>query len=83
MTPTLLAAVLSRHPELGQRLPALKTLWLNGEVVTTDLARRAMQALPNARLLNVYSCCETHEVACGDIREMLDDEASTALLARL
>lgn len=75
MTPTLLAAVLSRHPELGQRLPALKTLWLNGEVVTTDLARRAMQALPNARLLNVYSCCETHEVACGDIREIIDEEA--------
>jgi thioester reductase-like protein len=75
MTPTLLAAVLSRHPELGQRLPNLKTLWLNGEVVTTDLARRAMAALPNTRLLNVYSCCETHEVACGDIREMFDEQA--------
>jgi thioester reductase-like protein len=67
--------VLSRHPELGQRLPNLKTLWLNGEVVTTDLARRAMAALPNTRLLNVYSCCETHEVACGDIREMFDEQA--------
>jgi thioester reductase-like protein len=75
MTPTLLAAVLSRHPELGQRLPSLKTLWLNGEVVTTDLARRAMEALPNTRLLNVYSCCETHEVACGDIKEMFDEQA--------
>lgn len=75
MTPTLLAAVLSRHSELGQRLPSLKTLWLNGEVVTTDLARRAMEALPNTRLLNVYSCCETHEVACGDIKEMFDENA--------
>lgn len=75
MTPTLLAAVLSRHPQLGERLPSLKTLWLNGEVVTTDLARRAMQALPNTRLLNVYSCCETHEVAYGDIREMFDESA--------
>ena len=75
MTPTLLAAVLSRHPELGQRLPSLKTLWLNGEVVTTDLARRAMEAMPNTRLLNVYSCCETHEVACGDIKEMFDEQA--------
>ena len=71
MTPTLLAAVLSRHPELGRRLPKLRTLWLNGEVVTTDLARRALAALTNTRLLNCYSACETHEVACGDIGEML------------
>lgn len=76
MTPTLLAAVLSRHPEIGKRLPKLKTLSLNGEVVTTDLARRALKALPNTRLLNCYSACETHEVACGDIKEMLDEEST-------
>jgi amino acid adenylation domain-containing protein/thioester reductase-like protein len=71
MTPTLLAAVLSRHQALNTRLPHLKTLWLNGEVVTTDLARRTLKALPNARLLNCYSACETHEIACGDVGEML------------
>lgn len=71
MTPTLLAAVLSRHQDLGSRLPDLRTLWLNGEVVTTDLARRTLKALPKARLLNCYSACETHEIACGDIGEML------------
>ncbi|OAX83070.1 hypothetical protein ACJ72_02574 [Emergomyces africanus] len=75
MTPTLLAAILSRHPALGTRLPDLRTLWLNGEVVTTDLARRGIKTLPNTRLLNCYSACETHEIACGDIRDMLDDEA--------
>lgn len=75
MTPTLLAAVLSRHPSIGKRLPALKALWLNGEVVTTDLARRGVKALPQTRLLNVYSACETHEVACGDIKEMIDEQA--------
>lgn len=75
MTPTLLAAVLSRHPHIGKRLPDLKALWLNGEVVTTDLARRAMQALPQTRLLNVYSACETHEVACGDIKEMINTDS--------
>ncbi|OJD17063.1 hypothetical protein AJ78_02811 [Emergomyces pasteurianus Ep9510] len=75
MTPTLLAAVLSRHPALGTRLPDLRTLWLNGEVVTTDLAQRAIKTLPNTRLFNCYSACETHEIACGDIRHMLDDEA--------
>ncbi len=75
MTPTLLAAVLSRHPYIGSRLPDLRTLWLNGEVVTTDLARRAIKALPKTRLLNVFSACETHEVAFGDISEMLDEKA--------
>lgn len=72
MTPTLLAAVLARHSRLGARLPDLKTLWLNGEVVTTDLARRALKALPNTRLLNCYSASETHEIACGDIGEMIN-----------
>ncbi|KAK6440152.1 putative NRPS-like protein biosynthetic cluster [Oleoguttula sp. CCFEE 5521] len=71
MTPTLLAAMLARNSDLGTGLPDLRTLWLNGEVVTTDLARRGLESLPNVRLLNCYSCCETHEVACGDIREML------------
>ncbi|ORY09198.1 linear gramicidin synthetase subunit C [Clohesyomyces aquaticus] len=71
MTPTLLAAVLSRHQALGARLTKLRTCWLNGEVVTTDLARRALKALPKTRLLNCYSACETHEVACGDIKDMI------------
>ena len=95
MTPTLLAAVLSRHSDIGSRIPELRTLWLNGEVVTTDLARRAMDALPQVRLLNVYSAwfvlpsipsfllrtlltapSETHEIACGDIKSMIDSEAT-------
>ena len=76
MTPTLLATVLARHPGIGARLPELRTLWLNGEVVTTDLAARAIKALPNTRLLNCYSTCEAHEIACGDIREMYDASAT-------
>lgn len=78
-TPTLFAAVLARHQSLATRLPALKTVWLNGEVVTTDLARRGLKALPHTRLLNCYSACETHEIACGDIKDMLQllDESAT------
>ncbi|EXJ81404.1 hypothetical protein A1O3_07695 [Capronia epimyces CBS 606.96] len=75
MTPTLLATVLARHPDLGSRLSDLRTLWLNGEVVTADLARRALKALPKVRLFNCYSACETHEIACSDIADMLTDEA--------
>jgi thioester reductase-like protein len=74
MTPTLLAAVLSRHSDIQADLPDLRTLWFNGEVVTTDLARRAMKALPQTRLLNCYSASETHEIACGDIRDIIDNE---------
>lgn len=74
MTPTLLATVLSRHADIESRLPDLRALWLNGEVVTTDLAKRGRKALPNTRLLNCYSACETHEIACGDIAEMLNEE---------
>lgn len=73
MTPTLLAAVLTRYPDLGSRLKDLRTLWLNGEVVTTELARWALKTLPQVRLLNCYSACETHEIACGDIGQMLED----------
>lgn len=75
MTPTLLATILARNPHIGTQIPDLRTLWLNGEVVTTDLARRAIIALPNTRLLNCYSACETHEVACGDLREMFDNSS--------
>ncbi|KAF4119351.1 Acyl-CoA synthetase (AMP-forming)/AMP-acid ligase II [Geosmithia morbida] len=72
MTPTLLTTVLSRHPDLGSKLPSLNSLWLNGEVVTTDLCRRAFSALPETRIFNVYSASETHEVAAGDLRAFVD-----------
>ena len=53
MTPSLLESVLNVGGEsTGEKLAALKTLWLNGEVVTRLLARRAMKTLPKARVLN-------------------------------
>ncbi|MGH3145679.1 MAG: AMP-binding protein, partial [Rubrobacter sp.] len=78
VTPSLLEAVLdASDPEVGRRLSALRTLWLNGEVVTRTLARRAMSVLVGTRLLNVYSCSETHEVAAGDLRELVENPDST------
>ena len=70
------------RPELEQarcRREALEAQhpWPNGEVVTRTLARRAMELLPDARLLNVYSCSETHEVAAGDLRELVENPEST------
>ncbi len=78
ITPSLLETVLnSGGLDLGERLSKLKTLWLNGEVVTRTLARRTMELLPRTRLLNVYSCSETHEVAAGDLGELVENPEST------
>ncbi len=78
MTPSLLETVLGASgADLAERLSALRVLWLNGEVVTRTLARRAMTALPQVRLLNVYSCSETHDAAAGDLRELSENSDST------
>ncbi len=73
VTPSLLESVLNAGgPEAGERLSALKVLWLNGEVVTRTLARRVLDLLPDTRVMNVYSISETHEVAVGDLRELYE-----------
>src|SRR5215211_7095202 len=78
ITPSLLETVLDASgPDLGERLSDLRVLWLNGEVVTRTLARRALNLLPETRVLNVYSCSETHEVAAGDLRELSESPHST------
>src|SRR5918992_2083440 len=78
VTPSLLEAVLnSSGSDVGERLSNLRTLWLNGEGVTPTPALRAMDLLADARLLNVYSCSETHEVAAGDLRELVENPEST------
>lgn len=78
MTPTLLASILAQFPDAGSRLPELRVLWVTGEVVTTDLARRAVKALPRVRLLNSYSTSETWDTAVGDMKKILNDsEQST------
>lgn len=78
ITPSLLDAVLNASgPGIRDQLSSLRTLWLNGEVVTRTLTRRAASLLPNARLMNVYSCSETHEVAAGDLTELVENPDST------
>ena len=78
MTPSLLEVVLDEGgPNIGERLKGLRTLWLNGEVVTKTLARRALKLLPNVRLLNLYSVSETHEIAAGDLQELVESAEAT------
>ena len=78
MTPSLLEAVLDEGgPNIGESLNRLRTLWLNGEVVTKTLARRALKLLPNVRLLNLYSVSETHEIAAGNLQELVESTEAT------
>jgi amino acid adenylation domain-containing protein/thioester reductase-like protein len=78
MTPSLLGTVLNAGgADVGTKLSALRVLWLNGEVVTKTLARRVLAMLPETRVLNVFSASETHEVAAGDLRDLIDDNSAT------
>ena len=78
MTSSLTEAVLDwGGPDLAERLPGLKTIWVCGEVVTKTLARRLLEALPHARSYNLYSIAETHEVALTGLREVVDHPDST------
>jgi amino acid adenylation domain-containing protein/thioester reductase-like protein len=78
MTPSLLGTVLNAGgPDVGNRLSSLRVLWLNGEVVTKTLARRVLAVLPETRVFNVFSASETHEVAAGDLRDLIDDNSAT------
>ena len=77
-TPSLLEAVLDGGGEdLAEKLSALRTLWLNGEVVTKTLARRALRLLPGKRIFNLYSISETHEVSAGELEDLVESADST------
>lgn len=57
--------------ELYEQLGGLRTIWLNGEVVTTNLVAEALDRLPShINLLNTYSICECHDVANTDLKRL-------------
>jgi thioester reductase-like protein len=71
-TPSAFQRLLRSCPSqlLQQSFSHLKTIWLNGEVVTGDLLDEARQILPSTiRLLNTYSICECHDVSHFDTAE--------------
>jgi len=56
---------------LQSSLSGLRTLWLNGEVVTAKLVEEASRVLPPAlKLLNTYSICECHDVSNADLKAL-------------
>ena len=57
--------------ELRTQLAGLRTIWLNGEVVTTKLVKEALETIPShIKLLNTYSICECHDVSNADLRSL-------------
>jgi amino acid adenylation domain-containing protein len=58
LVPSLLRALLETDADLARELPALKYWVTSGEALPADLARRFREALPNARLLNLYGSSE-------------------------
>ena len=70
LVPSLLKAILDVDPNLQDHIPELKLWTSSGESLSTELAQRFHQCLPNSKLLNLYgssevsadvTCYETHQ----------------------
>lgn len=68
-TPSLLENMLHtvELSDVRARLGKLKTIYLNGEVVSLALRKKVIDSLKQVRLLNLYSISECHEVAALDL----------------
>ena len=69
-TPTLFNNVVTNAAVEHVRgaMRTLRTIWLNGEVVSAALATLALQTLPDVAFFNLYSISECHEVALANLR---------------
>jgi len=68
-TPSLLENMLLTVdlPDVRKRLKTIKSIYLNGEVVSLALRKKVIDSLSHVRLLNLYSISECHEVAALDL----------------
>ena len=69
VTPSLLQLLVDSFPaeELVEHLATMRIMWLCGEVVTVELAKRFTAAVPHCQLLNLYSISECHDVSVADL----------------
>ena len=66
-TPSFLEKILAGvDPAIGATLP-LQRIILNGEVVSDRLIAEVRTRLPGARLWNLYSICETHDICMSEL----------------
>lgn len=68
-TPSALEKTLQALPPQPIDGLSLRRIILNGEVVSDALIEAVRKRLPNVRLWNLYSICETHDVSMTDVTE--------------
>lgn len=75
LVPTLLGALLGHAPDLATRLPRLRHWTTSGEYLSTDLAARFKQAVPDAVLLNLYGSSEVAaDATWHEVRELHENK---------
>jgi acyl-CoA synthetase (AMP-forming)/AMP-acid ligase II/acyl carrier protein len=69
LVPSLLRVLLDSCGDLQMRLPMLRLWVTSGEEIPAELAKRFFQAMPKARLINLYGSSEVSaDVTCYEIR---------------
>ena len=63
-TPSYLRLLLDSHPDPGAAIPQLTTWFITGEKLSARLASRFRDAMPGARLLNLYGTSEAWDICC-------------------
>ncbi len=80
VVPSLLRAILDTQVNLSQKLARLQVWTCAGEALPAGLVRRFYQALPGARLLNLYGSSEdAGDVTWYDTRDLPDNAASVPI----
>ncbi|HEU4883568.1 MAG TPA: amino acid adenylation domain-containing protein, partial [Longimicrobium sp.] len=80
LVPSLLRAMLDAAPELGARVPALRTWVCSGERLDAELCRAFARAVPDGVLVNLYGSSEVAaDVTCFDTRALGEDEGAVPI----
>ena len=70
LVPSLLKAILNVDPDLQGHVPELKLWTSSGESLSTELAERFQQCLPNSKLINLYGSSEiSADVTCYEVHK--------------
>ena len=75
LVPSLLRVLLDSFGDLQKRLPELRLWVTSGEEIPLELAKRFREAMPHARLTNLYGSSEVSaDVTCYEIGDDLQEQ---------
>ena len=75
LVPSLLRVLLDSFADLQKRLPELRLWVTSGEEIPVELAKRFREAMPQARLINLYGSSEVSaDVTCYEIGDDLQEQ---------